>query len=149
MLTGHPPFLNNNKNTMLKNLVTSPVPLPYYLSEDAKSLLNGLFKIRPEERLGYKGGASEIKKHKFFSGINWTALLQKKIKAPVNFADQLKFDSEEQYVNSNGFEKWNSWQMNMESPVAKKTKESREHFEGFTYENCEVEFYEDETPGQV
>ena len=58
MLTGRPPFLNNNKNTMLKNLVTSPVPLPYYLSEDAKSLLNGLFKIRPEERLGYKGGAS-------------------------------------------------------------------------------------------
>lgn len=94
MLTGRPPFLNNNKNTMLKNLVTSPVPLPYYLSENAKSLLNGLFKIRPEERLGYKGGASEIKKHKFFSGINWNALLQKKIKAPVNFADQLKFDSE-------------------------------------------------------
>lgn len=51
---------------MLRNLVTTPVPLPYYLSENARSLLNGLFKIRPEERLGFKGGAAEIKKHKFF-----------------------------------------------------------------------------------
>jgi serine/threonine protein kinase len=55
MLTGRPPFLNSNKQTMLKNLVTTPVPLPYYLSDDAKDLLNSLFKIKPEERLGYNG----------------------------------------------------------------------------------------------
>lgn len=54
MLTGRPPFLNNNKSTMLKNLVSKPVPLPYYLSDDAKSLLRGLFKIKPEERIGFK-----------------------------------------------------------------------------------------------
>lgn len=57
MLTGRPPFLSNNKSAMLKNLVTKPVPLPYYLSSEAKSLLNGLFKINPQERLGYRGGA--------------------------------------------------------------------------------------------
>ncbi|XP_031505712.1 uncharacterized protein LOC116267989 [Nymphaea colorata] len=57
MLTGRPPFLSNNKSAMLKNLVTKPVPLPYYLSAEAKSLLNGLFKINPTERLGYKNGA--------------------------------------------------------------------------------------------
>jgi serine/threonine protein kinase len=94
MLTGRPPFLNNNKNTMLKNLVTNPVPLPYYLSDEAKSLLNGLFKIKPEDRLGYKGGAADIKKHKFFSGINWNTLLKRKIKAPVTFGDQFNFDDE-------------------------------------------------------
>lgn len=55
MLTGRPPFLNSNKQTMLKNLVTTPVPLPYYLSDDAKDLLNSLFKIKTEERLGYNG----------------------------------------------------------------------------------------------
>lgn len=32
---------------MMKNLVTKAVPLPYFLSDDAKSLLNGLFKIKP------------------------------------------------------------------------------------------------------
>jgi serine/threonine protein kinase len=122
MLTGRPPFLNSNKNTMLKNLVTNPVPLPYYLSDNAKSLLNGLFKIKPEERLGFKGGAEVIKKHKFFSGINWNDLLNKRIKAPVTFTEQLNVESEEFYVNNNGFENWSSWQMNMESPTVKTTK---------------------------
>ncbi len=66
MLTGRPPFLSNNKSAMLKNLVSKPVPLPYYLSAQAKSLLNGLFKIDPQERLGFRGGAEEIKQHPFF-----------------------------------------------------------------------------------
>ena len=33
MLTGRPPFLNTNKNTMLKNLVSIQVPLPSTLSQ--------------------------------------------------------------------------------------------------------------------
>ena len=37
-------------------------------------------------------------------------------------------------LNSAGFEKWNSWHLNLESPEAgKKTKESKQVFEGFTY----------------
>ena len=39
------------------------------------------------------------------------------------------------YLNSGGFEKWNSWHMNMESPSVRRTKESKQqHFEGFTFE---------------
>jgi serine/threonine protein kinase len=102
MLTGRPPFLNSNKQTMLKNLVTTPVPLPYYLSDNAKSLLSGLFKIKPEERLGFNGSEA-IKKHKFFQGINWDDLMNRKVKAPVNFQDELKLKPEEFYVNNNGF----------------------------------------------
>ena len=76
MLTGRPPFLNNNKKAMLKNLVTKPVPLPYYISEEAKSLLKGLFQIQPEARLGSKG-AHEIKSHPFFNDINFDKLLKR------------------------------------------------------------------------
>ncbi|MFM7856541.1 MAG: protein kinase domain-containing protein, partial [Flammeovirgaceae bacterium] len=47
MLTGRPPFLSNNKHSMLKNLVSKPVPIPFYLSANAKSLLTELFKIKP------------------------------------------------------------------------------------------------------
>jgi ribosomal protein S6 kinase beta len=102
MLTGRPPFLNSNKQTMMKNLVTTPVPLPYYLSDNVKSLLSGLFKIRPEDRLGFNG-SEVIKKHKFFDGINWDDFLSKKVKAPVNFMDELKLKPDELYVNNNGF----------------------------------------------
>lgn len=71
MLTGRPPFLNNNRSVMLKNICTKAVPLPYYLSPDAKSLLSSLFKIDPENRLGFKEGAIEIKKHPFFKDIDF------------------------------------------------------------------------------
>jgi serine/threonine protein kinase len=45
MLTGRPPFYSKNKHEILKNITTKPVPLPEYLSDDAKSLLKGLFSI--------------------------------------------------------------------------------------------------------
>jgi hypothetical protein len=41
---------------------------------------------------------------------------------------QEAMEGEEFHLNSGGFEKWNSWHMNMESPEVKKTKESKEHF---------------------
>jgi hypothetical protein len=40
----------------------------------------------------------------------------------VTFTEQLNVESEEFYVNNNGFENWSSWQMNMESPTVKTTK---------------------------
>jgi serine/threonine protein kinase len=57
MLTGKPPFYSANKNDILKKITTKPVPIPEDLSPEAISLLKGLFKIRPKERLGYVKGA--------------------------------------------------------------------------------------------
>ena len=118
---------------MLKNLISKPVPLPYYLSANAKSLLNALFKIDPKERLGYEGDAEEIKQHPFFADINFSDLLAKKIAPPIVFREQEP--KEDIFLNSGGFENWNSWHLNVESPDNKCRKESREYYEGFTFEN--------------
>ena len=77
MLIGRPPFLNNNKNIMLKNIVTKTVHVPHSISNDARSLLKGLFQRKPEERLGFNEGASEIKKHPFFKEIDFDKLLRR------------------------------------------------------------------------
>ena len=45
MLTGKPPFYSKNKHEILKNITSKPVPLPEYLSDEAKSLLRGLFEL--------------------------------------------------------------------------------------------------------
>lgn len=96
--------------------------------------------------MGFKEGAEAIKKHKFFEGINWNDLLNKKIKAPVTFTEDLTSEYKDLFINNNGFENWNSWHLNMESPNVKKTKESKGHFEGFTFEN-EMEYeFEASTP---
>lgn len=75
---------------MLKNIVSKPVPLPYYISDEAKSLLRGLFKIRPEDRLGFKEGAAQIKKHNFFSDIDFEKLARKEVEPPISFGDTMK-----------------------------------------------------------
>ena len=43
MLTGRPPFLNTNKNTMLKNLVSIQVPLPSTRHPDNGPFLQKFF----------------------------------------------------------------------------------------------------------
>lgn len=57
MLTGKPPFYSKNKSDILKKILTKPVPVPETLSKEAQDLLQGLFKIKPKERLGYSKDA--------------------------------------------------------------------------------------------
>jgi serum/glucocorticoid-regulated kinase 2 len=78
MLTGLPPFYDENTNEMYKKILHDPLQLPNDMDPDAKSLLIGLLDRDPSKRLG-ANGAAEIKSHKFFKSIDWQKLLQKKI----------------------------------------------------------------------
>jgi len=83
MLTGLPPFYTPNREDLFQKIKYYTLKYPPYLSYNAKSLLEGLFKKEPEKRLG--GGvndAEDIKKHPWFEGVNWDAYLRKEIKAP-------------------------------------------------------------------
>lgn len=79
MLTGLPPYYDENTNEMYRKILSEPlhfpgtdiVPLP------AKDLLIQLLDRRPEHRLGAKG-PSEIKAHPFFNAIDWRKLLQRR-----------------------------------------------------------------------
>ena len=79
MLTGLPPYYDENTNEMYRKILSEPlhfpsseiVPLP------AKDLLVQLLDRRPDHRLGAKG-PSEIKAHPFFNQIDWRKLLQRR-----------------------------------------------------------------------
>lgn len=83
MLTGLPPFYTPNREDLFQKIKYYTLKYPPYLSYNAKSLLEGLFKKEPDKRLG--GGvndAEDIKKHPWFENVNWDAYLNKEIKAP-------------------------------------------------------------------
>ena len=79
MLTGLPPYYDENTNEMYRKILSEPLhfPGPEIVPTVAKDLLTQLLDRNPEKRLGAKG-PSEIKAHPFFNSIDWRKLLQRK-----------------------------------------------------------------------
>ena|ERR1711865_1085858 len=51
--------------------------------EDAKDLILKLLKVNPALRIGcLKGGATDVKQHRYFNGYTWDGLLERRYKAP-------------------------------------------------------------------
>jgi serum/glucocorticoid-regulated kinase 2 len=78
MLTGLPPFYDENTNEMYKKILQDPLQFQPDIDPHARSLLIRLLDRDPAKRLG-ANGAAEIKSHRFFESIDWRKLLQKKI----------------------------------------------------------------------
>jgi len=78
MLTGLPPFYAQNVNVMYQKILGSELRFPSFISDEAKSILEGLLIREPTNRLGSNGGA-EVKNHPWFADINWTKLYNKEI----------------------------------------------------------------------
>ncbi|PMD47096.1 serine/threonine protein kinase-like protein [Hyaloscypha variabilis F] len=79
MLTGLPPFYDENTNEMYRKILSEPLHFPSQeiVPSSAKDLLTRLLNRKPDQRLG-ANGASEIKAHPFFHSIDWRKLLQRK-----------------------------------------------------------------------
>ena len=108
MLTGLPPFYDTNKSLMYKNILQSSLTIPVYISKAAKDLLQRLLQKEPVERIGYAGGAHEIKAHPWFSCVSWGKVSRKKTIPPYrpNFR-HCNFDAEYTTapINAEDFEK--------------------------------------------
>ncbi|ETV92263.1 AGC protein kinase, variant [Aphanomyces invadans] len=80
MLTGRTPFVDRNRRVMFKNIMTSDVVYPPYLSSVARTLIAKLLVRDPSKRLGSGvGGGRDIMADAFFAAIDWDALLRKEI----------------------------------------------------------------------
>ena len=140
LLYGNTPFYNVDKNRMYDLINTGSISFPkfiqiegenkprsYKVSDDAKNLITKLLEKDPGTRLGRKG-LKEIKKHSFFSGINFDDLPKKKHKAPFKPTinkDDMTNNFDEEYLTMDI----------SESPVADWSKEEE-------YNNWFVKFDE-------
>ena len=83
LATGTPPFQDANLEAMADNIRFGDLPTRNYFSDEFEDLLQRLTHKLPDQRLGKDGGASEIKKHPFFRGVDWRAVIQKQKKPPI------------------------------------------------------------------
>uniref|UniRef100_A0A8C4HQM4 non-specific serine/threonine protein kinase n=1 Tax=Dicentrarchus labrax TaxID=13489 RepID=A0A8C4HQM4_DICLA len=89
-----------HKLTQTYTLIFSKLGMPQFLSLEAQSLLRMLFKRNPANRLGAgPDGVEEIKRHAFFSTIDWNKLYRRELLPPFKPAagkpdDTFCFDPE-------------------------------------------------------
>ncbi|XP_071706775.1 serine/threonine-protein kinase D6PKL2-like [Rutidosis leptorrhynchoides] len=76
LLFGRTPFKGSGNRATLFNVVGQPLRFPESpaVSFSARDLIRGLLVKEPQHRLAYKRGATEIKQHPFFEGVNWALI---------------------------------------------------------------------------
>ncbi|XP_061483263.1 ribosomal protein S6 kinase alpha-3 isoform X3 [Rhineura floridana] len=100
MLTGTLPFQGKDRKETMTMILKAKLGMPQFLSQEAQSLLRMLFKRNPANRLGAgPDGVEEIKRHPFFSTIDWNKLYRREINPPFKPAtgrpeDTFYFDPE-------------------------------------------------------
>lgn len=97
MLTGLPPFYDQDVPTMYRKILQNPLKFPPFLEKtDAQDLLTQLLQKDPANRLS---DAQQIKNHRFFKDIDWVKLLNKAYLPPFkpkvdNLLDTSNFDND-------------------------------------------------------
>jgi serine/threonine protein kinase len=84
MLASYAPFYDEDPMKTYEKIVHGDIAFPSHFSKEAIHLIKKLLHRKPVKRLGVtKGGAKSIKKHAWFKGFDWDALLEKKLTAPM------------------------------------------------------------------
>jgi serine/threonine protein kinase len=84
MCCGWSPFWAEDTQQMYKNIAFGKVRFPRdCLTTEGRAFVKGLLKRNPKQRLGVTNGADELKRHAFFSNIDWDALAKKLATPPV------------------------------------------------------------------
>ena len=79
MVTGDPPFYNEDEDLMYKNISENKLMFPEFFSDELKDILKKMLEKDPKKRIKIP----EIKKHIFFEDLDWDLVQNKKIQPPV------------------------------------------------------------------
>lgn len=82
---GYPPFYlpQSSQKATHQRILQLPVRYPSNMSPELKDLLARLLQKRPEDRLGFTTGVSDVKSHAFFRGVDWDAVLRMQVAPPL------------------------------------------------------------------
>lgn len=84
MLAGYPPFYDEDPLGIYQKILEGKIKFPWHFDRHSKDLIKKLLTADLTKRLGnLKGGAEDIKKHKWFQGVDWNGLVTKNVPAPI------------------------------------------------------------------
>lgn len=90
MTSGKEPFRSKNPMEVYKQIVSGHVEIPSYFSANLGDLIRKLLNISKSKRLGRTmGGGGAVMQHRWYSGFDWDAHLEKRLKAPLQPKNQI------------------------------------------------------------
>ncbi|WCJ27858.1 protein-serine kinase 1 [Euphorbia peplus] len=139
MLTGKPPYTGGNRDKIQQKIVKDKIKLPSFLSSEAHSLLKGLLQKEAGRRLASGStGSEEIKRHKWFKGVNWKKLDSREIKP--SFCPEVAGKN----CIANFEKKWTEMPLS-DSPAASPKSDDVNPFLNFTYVRPAASFLQKNT----
>jgi len=83
MLAGYPPFYDENPFGIYQKILANKIDFPRHFDVNAKDLTKKLLTADRTKRFGcLKNAADDIKKHKWFKGVDWDRVFARKVKPP-------------------------------------------------------------------
>jgi protein kinase A/protein kinase X len=84
MLAGYPPFYDENPFGIYQKVLAGKIEFPRHFDVKVKDLIKRLLTPDRAKRFGcLKNGADDIKKHKWYKGMDWAQLLARQVKPPM------------------------------------------------------------------
>jgi len=84
MLAGYPPFCDDDAMGTYDRILRGTLAFPGHISPHARDLIRRLLQADLSKRLGcLAGGATDVKMHPWFRGVNFGALKSGKIEPPI------------------------------------------------------------------
>ena len=136
MFCGYHPF-NSKKKKIDPTIYLRKTYIPDKVGKDAKDLIEKLFVVNPQKRLGYNS-ADEVKQHPFFKDIDFDKVINKEYTPP--FIPELDNDTDLRYFDQNirlNKTEEDKSEVNDGENKDKKSEKEEYHFEGFSYETNE------------
>lgn len=82
MIAGYPPFYDENPFGIYQKILAGRLEFPRHFETHARDLVRKLLTADRTKRLGIlKGGAEDVKKHKWNRGVNWHDVFNKRLEA--------------------------------------------------------------------
>ena len=136
MFCGYHPF-NSKKKKIDPTIYLRKTYIPDKVGKDAKDLIEKLFVVNPQKRLGYNS-ADEVKQHPFFKDIDFDKVINKEYTPP--FIPELDNDTDLRYFDQNirlNKTEEDKSEVNDGENKDKKSEKEEYHFEWFSYETNE------------
>ena len=84
MLAGYPPFYDPNPILIYEKILAGKLVFPEQIDPVSRDLISSLLTADRSRRLGnLRGGASDVKNHPWFYGVDWKALQEGRIPPPI------------------------------------------------------------------